>query len=88
VESKLEDEQCGFRPGRSTTDQVFTLKQIFEKSCEYGKDLFACFVLRPQFFKSLRPSKTKTALSKIKIETSKNGLKTKIGLKDYITGCT
>ena len=44
VESKLEDGQCCFRPGRSTTDQIFTLKQIFEKSWEYGKDLFACFV--------------------------------------------
>ena len=44
VESKLEDGQCGFRPGRSATDQIFTLKQIFEKSWEYGKDLFACFV--------------------------------------------
>ena len=44
VESKLEDGQCSFCPGRSTTDQIFTLKQIFEKSWEYGKDLFACFV--------------------------------------------
>ena len=46
VESKLEDGtgQCGFHPGRSTTDQIFTLKQIFGKSWEYGKDLFACFV--------------------------------------------
>ena len=44
VESKLKDGQCGFRPGRSTTDQIFTLKQIFEKSWEYGKDLFACYV--------------------------------------------
>ena len=43
VEPKLEDGQCGFRQGRSTTDQSFTLKQIFEKSWEYGKDLFACF---------------------------------------------
>ena len=44
VESKLEDGQCGFRAGRSTMDQIFTLKQIFEKSWENGKDLFACFV--------------------------------------------
>ena len=44
MESKLEDGQCGFRPSRSTTDQIFTLKQIFEKSWEYSKDLFACFV--------------------------------------------
>ena len=44
MESKLKDGQCGFRPGRSTTDQIFTLKLIFEKSWKYGKDLFACFV--------------------------------------------
>ena len=44
VKSKLHDCQCGFCPGRSITDQTFTLKQIFEKSWEYGKDLFACFV--------------------------------------------
>ena len=44
VESKLEDDQCVFCPGRSTTDQIFTLTQIFEKSWEYTKDVFACFV--------------------------------------------
>ena len=44
VESKLEDGRCGFRAGRSTTDQIFTLKKIFEKSWEYGKDLCSCFV--------------------------------------------
>ena len=44
MESKLEDGQCGFHVGSSTTDQIFTLKQIFEKSWEYDKDLFACFV--------------------------------------------
>ena len=44
MESKPEDGQCGFRPGCSTTDQIFTLKQIFENSWEYGNNLFACFV--------------------------------------------
>ena len=29
---------------RSSTDQIFTLTQIFEKSWEYAKDVFACFV--------------------------------------------
>ena len=44
VKSKLHDCQKGFRSGRSTTDHIFTLKQIFEKSWEYGKDLFTCLV--------------------------------------------
>ena len=43
-ESKLDDDQCGFRPGRSTTNQIFTLRQIFEKSWEFAKEVFACFV--------------------------------------------
>ena len=33
-----------FSPGRCIRDQIFTLKQIFEKSWEYGKNLLACFV--------------------------------------------
>ena len=31
AEPKLTDAQCGFRPGRSTIDQIFALQQIFEK---------------------------------------------------------
>ena len=44
IPSALKEDADGFRPGRSTTNQIFTLKQIFEKSWEYAKDLFACFV--------------------------------------------
>ena len=44
MESKLENGQRGFRPGRSTTDQIFTLRQTFEKFWKYAKDVFACFV--------------------------------------------
>ena len=44
MELKLEDGQCGFHPGHNTTVQIFTLKQIFEKICEYAQNVFACFV--------------------------------------------
>ena len=44
MESKLKDGQCDFHSDRSITDQIFTLKQIFEKSWKYGKDLFVRFV--------------------------------------------
>ena len=38
VELKLEDGQSSFRLGRGIMDQIFILKQIFEKSWKYGKD--------------------------------------------------
>ena len=44
VEPLLTDAQCGFRPGRSTMDQIFVLQQIFEKSWEYANEVNACFV--------------------------------------------
>ena len=44
IQPKLEDTQCGFWPGRSTTDQTFALQRIFEKCWEYAKDINECFV--------------------------------------------
>ena len=44
VEPKLTNAPCGFCPGRSTTDQIFAVQQIFEKSWEYAKEVNACFV--------------------------------------------
>ena len=44
MKPKLTDAQCGFRPGRSTMDQIFALQQVFEKSWEYAKEVNACFV--------------------------------------------
>jgi len=44
IEPKLEDTLCGFRPVRSTTDQIFTYQRFLEKSWENAKDVHACFV--------------------------------------------
>ena len=33
-----------FVNGRSTTEQISTLQQIFEKSWEHPKDVYTCFV--------------------------------------------
>jgi len=42
-ESKLNNTQCGFRHGRSTTDHISLSNKIL-KSWEYAKDIFTCFV--------------------------------------------
>ena len=36
--------QCGFRKTRSTTDMVFVLRQLLEKSREHHKDLYIAFI--------------------------------------------
>ena len=44
VEPKLGEWQNGFRPGRGTTDMIFSLKMIFEKSWEWDKDQYIAFI--------------------------------------------
>ena len=44
VDDRLDDCQFGFRPGRSTTEAVFTVKMMLEKCWEWGVDKYALFV--------------------------------------------
>ena len=44
VKPRIEEEQCGFRPGRGTTDQLFTLARILEGAWEYAYPVYMCFV--------------------------------------------
>ena len=36
VEPQIEEEQCGFRPGRGTVDQLFTLARVLEGAWEFA----------------------------------------------------
>jgi hypothetical protein len=45
--------QCGFRKGRSTTDQIFILKQVMEKHYKFDKDLYMVFVDYKQAYDSI-----------------------------------
>ncbi|KAF0753956.1 Reverse transcriptase domain-containing protein [Aphis craccivora] len=44
AEETLAEYQTGFRRGKSTTDHIFTLRQLMEKYYEYNKDLHILFV--------------------------------------------
>ena len=44
VDANLRENQGGFRPGRSTVDQIFALRQILEQRNEYNQPLAIAFV--------------------------------------------
>jgi sorting nexin-29 len=44
VEKIIGSYQCGFRSGKSTSDQIHTVRQIMEKMGEYGVNTFYLFL--------------------------------------------
>jgi hypothetical protein len=44
TEEILSEYQCGFRQGRSTTNHIFTIRQILEKSYEYNISLHQLYI--------------------------------------------
>jgi len=57
VNSKLSEAQAGFRPNRSTLDNIFIIRQTFEKCHEYSIDLHHIFVDYLQAFDSINRNK-------------------------------
>ena len=43
-EANLPEAQCGFRPGRSNLDMIFTVRQVQEKCLEQNLDLYSVFI--------------------------------------------
>ena len=53
LEEQLREEQAGFRRGRSTTEQLFTLRNIIEQCTEWNATLFINFVDFEKAFDSI-----------------------------------
>ena len=43
-ESIIPETQCGFRPGRGTTDMIFSAQQVQENCREQGRDICLAFI--------------------------------------------
>ncbi|XP_054084799.1 uncharacterized protein LOC128921370 [Zeugodacus cucurbitae] len=59
--------QCGFRPGKSTTDQIFTMRQILEKTREKRIDTHHLYVDFKAAFDSTKRSCLYAAMSQFGI---------------------
>jgi hypothetical protein len=74
VESKLSDAQSGFRPNRSTLDNIFIVCQTFEKCYEYKIDLHNIFVDYIQAFDSINRNTVIDSLNQYNIPSKLNKL--------------
>ena len=53
IDSKIRQEQAGFRSGRSCSDQIFTLRQILKQSKEWNSSLYVNFLDIEKAFDSI-----------------------------------
>ena len=60
TETKIADEQAGFRQGRGTRDQITNLRILMHKACEHQQPLYMCFVDFKKAFDSREKQKAKT----------------------------
>jgi hypothetical protein len=67
MESRLGEYQAGFRPNRSTADNVFILRQMYEKCYEHNIELHNAFIDFNQVFDSINRSKIIQVLKEMQI---------------------
>ncbi|VDP13242.1 unnamed protein product [Soboliphyme baturini] len=65
TDSKIQEEQCGFRPGRSASVCIFALRKMVENSWEYDRPMYECFVVQYLDTGSLTAIAEERALGKI-----------------------
>ena len=65
--SHIRSYQCGFRPGKSTTDQMFTLRRILERTQEFQVDTHHLFIDFKAAYDSINRGELFSAMSEFGI---------------------
>ena len=69
-EENLPEAQCGFRPNRSTTDMIFSVRQVQEKCIVQNMDLIVVFTDPTKAFKTVNREACWVILSKLVDQTT------------------
>jgi len=64
IEPELRNYQTGFRPNRSTVDNIFIVRQVYEKCHEYNIDLHNIFIDFSQAFGTINRDVIYNSLTK------------------------
>ena len=80
-ESVLPESQCGFRKTRSTTDMIFVLRQLMEKSREHHKDLYIAFIDLSKAFDTINRELLWKHLSKLGVRAGRFCIKTRVSIR-------
>lgn len=65
--SNIGSYQCGFRPGKSTTDQMFTLRRLLERTLEFNIDTHHLFIDFKKAYDSIERENLFSAMSEFGI---------------------
>ena len=64
-EENLLEAQCGFRPNRSTTDMIFSVRQVLEKCIVQNMDIVVVFIDLTKAFNTVNREALWVILSKL-----------------------
>ena len=68
VRQEIGDVQCGFTEGKGTTDTIFIMRNLIERSIEVQKDIFLSFIDYSKAFDKVRHEKLFAVLDKLDID--------------------
>jgi hypothetical protein len=74
AEDLLNQEKNGFKRNRSTTDNIFIMRQVLEKCCEYNIEMHVLFIDFKQAFDSVDRQKTIQILQELRVPNKLLGL--------------